>query len=68
MIEELSLYEELTEYKENLFECIDNICNTICDSFEFFSGPWNESLNLKYQDILNDIPNIIKEIESMTEK
>ena len=66
MIEALSLEEELNEYKNNIYECIDEICNKISDSFDYFSGPWDESLNLKYHDILSYIPDIIKEIEDIT--
>jgi len=67
MIEEISLKEELSDYRDNIYECIDNITNTISDSFDFFSGPWNDSLNKKYQEILNCIPDIIKEINKIVD-
>jgi hypothetical protein len=67
MIEELSLKEELSGYRDNIFECIDEISSTISNSFDFFSGPWNNSLNEKYQDILKCIPEIIKEINTIVD-
>lgn len=67
MVEELSLEEELIEYKNNALEYLDDICSTINESFEYFNGPWNDSILNRYSIILKDLSKIKTILNSIVE-
>lgn len=68
MDDKISISEELSEYSNNAFECIEKIKNIVNNSNAYFKGTWNETLINRFNEIMSIYPSIKESIKNYIEE